>query len=849
MARRRLGPTVVVLAALVACLLVAWQLGAVEAIEGWFSREPDDARGGGLAGPSDAEVAEELERRLTLRGLPGVEAAGPTGKGALVGSVKLYRAGAPALPLPGVEVLLLRAQGKKEAAATARVTSAEDGAFEARELAAPASYALVIRHPPYREVVRMGLGVAAGRVTDVGEILLGAPTSLAGEVVDASGRAVAGAVVQVFPDKGRADTFDLRRGLFDLQAAADPLAQAKAGGDGLFTLGDLSPGRYLLRVSAPGYAVAFRSDVRVTVDERSGRVRVVLDPGAGWVGTVEDEGGRGIAGARLVAVALPGERLQRLDRVDVVAGPDGAYRLDTLVSGVRYFVEAWAEGHSPSGQVLVAEGVKRRDVRLTASGRVEGRVTDKRTGAAVAGAEVMLVAGNVATLSPVSAVTDEAGQYVLPYVSPGPILLFSVKAAGYEAVSQGGDVLKGRAVVAGGTLVLDAGLERGGTVGGRVLDAAGRPIPYAEVSVADPRRRWEGEESVLADAQGTYLLTGLKAGTYELRVTAPGFAPIVGEEECRVVVTPEFTPVVRDVKLTQGATLLGVVRSPDGLPVPGAQVEARAAAAGDLRGRVRDLVTFSDGSGAYRLAGVPAAIDVTVSASHDEWVRATHGPIRLGEGQRQEITLVLKAGSTLQGRVVDAHGRAVAEARVRWGAVGPENEDRVNPGDSFRADEALGARVVLTDADGGFKLVRLEPGRMLLKVEKEGFADWYRRDLLVPEVGDPAALTVTLEGALRVTGRVVDDATGRPIAGAWVYAEENKPGADAPQDPGRVRALVAVQTAADGSYALDRLPPQPCKVAVWLAIGYHGQTRRDVLPGSSGVDFRLSPQTPPDAPR
>lgn len=848
MGRRRLGPAVLALAALAACLLVAWQVGAIEAFRGWLRRDADDGARGPL-GRSDADVAEELERRLTLRGLPGVEQSGPAGKGALIGSVKLYRSGAPALPLPGVELLLLRAQGRKDAVAPMQLTSAEDGSFEARDVPAPASYALVIRHAPYREVVRMGLGVATGRITDVGEILLGAPTSLFGEVVDASGRAVAGAKVQVFADKGRADTFDLRRGLFDLQAAVDPLGEAQAGGDGQFTLSDLSPGRYVLRISAPGYAVAFRSDVRVTVDEKSGSVRVVLDPGAGWVGTVEDESGRGVAGARLVAVALPGERLRRLDRVDAVAGPDGSYRLDTLVSGVRYFVEAWAEGHSPSGQVLVAEGVKRRDVRLTLSGRVEGRVTDKRTGAVVAGAEVMLVAGNVATLSPVSTLTDASGTYVLPHVSPGPILLFSVKAPGFEALSQGNDVLKGRVVVAGGTLVLDAGLERGGTVGGRVTDAAGRPIPYAEVSMADPRRRWEGEESVLSDAQGTYLLTGVRPGTYELRVTAPGFAPIVGEEECRIVVPPDATPVVRDVRLTQGATLSGLVRSPEGQPVPGAQVEVRAAAAGDLRGRVRDLVTFTDGSGAYRLAGVPAAIDVTVTASHDAWVPSTHGPLRLGEGQRQDLTLVLKAGAVLDGRVVDARGRPVGEARVRWGHVGPENEDRVNPGDSFRADEALGARVALTDADGRFRLVRLEPGRTLLKVEREGFADWYRRDLVVPEQGNPAAITVTLEGALRVTGRVVDEATGQPVVGAWVYAEENKPGADVPQDPGRVRALVATQTAPDGSYTLDRLPPQPCKVAVWLAIGYHGQTRRDVQPGSTGVDFRLASQTPPDAPR
>lgn len=862
MARGKAGHRLPILAAAaVVGLLALWAaLGDADWLP-WTDRAPA-AQGGdaGLAGAGERELVAELERRAILRGLPGVEGE-PAGDGSLAGSVKLHVPGAAPRPLAGVSVMVVCAKprrGRAHAPAPDEPETAADGLAETTEtdaeggfrfpsLRARAGYALVIRHAPYRDVVRKGIAIAKDRTTDVGEILLGAPTTLAGEVVDAAGRSVGRAQVQVFVDRSRPDRFDLRAGMFDLQAAADPLAEAEVLSDGRFTVKDLSPGRYLLRVSAPGYATAFRTDVRVTLDERSGSVRVVLDPGAGWYGTVKDEDGRPVGGARLVAVALPGERLQRLDRVDVLSEADGSYRLDTLVAGVRYFVEVWGEGYAPTGQALVAQGVVRRDVVVVRSGRMEGRVTDRISGAPVVQAQVTLLAGQATTLSPVSTVTDAEGRYVLAHVAPGPLLLFSVKAGGYDAFGTGGDGFGGRRIVAGETTVFDVTLTPGATVGGRVTGPDGRAVAYATVALVDPCRRWEGEETALTDATGRYLVTGLHAGAYELRVTAPGFAPIVDEAESRVVVPPDLQPVVRDIVLSAGAVLVGRVRTPEGAPQGGASVGVSASGPPELRARVRDLVAVTDPAGGFRLLGVPPGVDLVVAATHDAWVRGTLGPLRLLPGQQQEVTLVLRTGATLPGRVVDGQGRPVEGARVRWGNVGPENEDRVSPGDSFRADEALGPRVLRTDADGRFAIERLEPGRLLLKVEHEGFADWYRRDLTVAGEGPQGALTVTLEGALSIRGRVTAEG-GPPLAGVWVYAEENKPGVDEPGDPGRVRALVATQTAADGTYLLERLPPGRVKVAVWLALGFQPQTRRDVVPGATGVDFALQPVPPPSPP-
>ncbi|HQJ42680.1 MAG TPA: carboxypeptidase-like regulatory domain-containing protein [Candidatus Aminicenantes bacterium] len=71
-------------------------------------------------------------------------------------------------------------------------------------------------------------------------------------------------------------------------------------------------------------------------------------------------------------------------------------------------------------------------------------------------------------------------------------------------------------------------------VWGRVLDAGGRPIPGAVVSVSG--EDLEEEASVSADAAGWYALVGLRPGAYAIRAAAPLYAAVVRP---RVVCEPD----------------------------------------------------------------------------------------------------------------------------------------------------------------------------------------------------------------------------------------------------------------------------------------------------------------------
>ena len=369
------------------------------------------------------------------------------------------------------------------------------------------------------------------------------------------------------------------------------------------------------------------------------------------------------------------------------------------------------------------------------------------------------------------------------------------------------------------------------------------------------RQRLTGEITAMADADGRYELVGVQPGKYDLQVNAPGHAPPADPALTLVIMGSDLRPVARDVKLVRGATLRGMVSGPEGEVVRGARVLVLPATRGANEDSFRDLVAVSGTSGAFVIVGVPAAVEVVITAEHDAWVHSKGIHMTLTPGQERSITLALRVGVKLPGRVQDARGAGIADARIRWGNVDMVEERRLR--DSFSADQYLGSRVLRTDADGKFMIENLAPGTLLLKVEKDGYSAWYRRDVKIGTEGPQPAVTATLIATMRVSGRVKAGDTGRALAGAFVYARERGPVEGEEPDPGRVQALVSTETAADGSYVLDKVPPGIHEIVVWFAAGYIGAAqdwrnpkvrRKDVPAGARGIDFELDPIVVPDLP-
>ena len=231
----------------------------------------------------------------------------------------------------------------------------------------------------------------------------------------------------------------------------DPQAEALSPGDGGFAVKDLPPGRYVVRVTAAG----LRRGVPTRRARHRGRAQRQrargARPGRGVVRRWwRDEDGarraraRGSWPWRCRASACSGWTAWTCSR-----DAEGAYRLDTLVPGVRYFVEAWAEGHAPTGRVAVAEGIRQHDVARSKAGPRggprhrpgHGRRRPRRAGDAARrpGRDALARVGRDGRRRP----------YVLPHVSPGPAAALVGEGRGLRARGDGRGGLGGRRVVGG----------------------------------------------------------------------------------------------------------------------------------------------------------------------------------------------------------------------------------------------------------------------------------------------------------------------------------------------------------------------------------------------------------------
>jgi hypothetical protein len=81
-----------------------------------------------------------------------------------------------------------------------------------------------------------------------------------------------------------------------------------------------------------------------------------------------------------------------------------------------------------------------------------------------------------------------------------------------------------------------------GTLRGRVVDPAGAVIPGATVTVTDAAGK---DKTTTTDGEGVYTITALPPGTYSVRATATGFAPL---QDTEVEITPGSRKVL-DLKL------------------------------------------------------------------------------------------------------------------------------------------------------------------------------------------------------------------------------------------------------------------------------------------------------------
>jgi hypothetical protein len=296
--------------------------------------------------------------------------------------------------------------------------------------------------------------------------------TLAGRVVDGRGQPVDGALVEVWPQRRLANTPDR--------------AQTSSGADGRFELADLDGDRFGVRASARGLGSAEAHDVAADTRDLA---LTLSAPAAGLHGVVRDAHDHPVTAFSIVAWPRVGLFGRGHEVSAAVVDAEGRYQLE-LTPGA-YDVRVAANGFATSDErsITVANDSASADFTLTRGGRITGRVTDRQTGAAIAGASVALEgdgAGSVAIATDNSTSSD--GSFRVDGVGPGAHSL-AVQAEGHD----------GR-IVSGLRVPVD------GEVGPLTIDL--QPTAPGE----DPKTELVGIGAVLAADPAGMIITQVMAG-------------------------------------------------------------------------------------------------------------------------------------------------------------------------------------------------------------------------------------------------------------------------------------------------------------------------------------------------
>jgi hypothetical protein len=191
---------------------------------------------------------------------------------------------------------------------------------------------------------------------------------------------------------------------------------------------------------------------------------------------------------------------------------NGNYTLSNVPPG-SYVVSAAATGYSSQSQTLTVVSNVATVANFTLSplpGSISGKVTDRSTGLGISGATVAFTIGSVTT----SAITDANGNYAFANVTEGAYSL-TASASGYVSQTAAVTVAAGAAVTQNFVLPLLPGV-----ISGQVTNAAtasgigGAMVSYTVSGVTT---------TATADANGSYTISNVPPGTYNLTAGAAGY--------------------------------------------------------------------------------------------------------------------------------------------------------------------------------------------------------------------------------------------------------------------------------------------------------------------------------------
>ena len=275
-------------------------------------------------------------------------------------------------------------------------------------------------------------------------------------------------------------------------------------------------------------------------------------------------------------------------------------------------------------------------------------------------------------------------------------------------------------------------------------------------------------------------------------------------------------------------SIFGVIVNSSGTPVSGAKIELAQGpemviTMPSLRTST-DFATESDGSGQFRLTGIPPADDYLVIAEHPEYGSGNIGPFELvAAGSHDTREIKLRPGGRVRGFVTFG-GRAIIAAEVRL--------DSTTAGFGAQQDEEKQKfQAVETDAEGYYAFETVSFKNFQITVTARGFGSQTKTNAAFLETRIEQQINFELTAESVITGFVYDK-NRRPIEGAKVLASLS--GAS-------FRSEGKANTGRDGSFVVEGLSEGQYHLNA-TAQGFSPSNKPRIESGTSNVEMEMLPQ-------
>jgi hypothetical protein len=593
--------------------------------------------------------------------------------------------------------------------------------------------------------------------------------------------------------------------------------RAESKNDGWFSIGPLPPGSHALNLEASGYA-AKRVEVALGEEEEPYDLGdIVLETGLAIRGHVIDERELPVANARVSAFGR-GRMTDASGQVRFFNGTtetDGSFVLAGLFEG-PFSVSVRALGYAPATRERVEAGTTGLNIVLEEGGTISGEVVDSERRPVENYRASARAVERRSRSSGYDNVSDPSGTFILRDLAAG------VYVVEINAPDLCPEILSEVEVEAGrDTYVGRIRLVEGGSVRGHVLDPSSAPLPGASVSATGAGSRFGRTiGSTTTDEKGFFELEGLPDGKINLMASHSEYAQ--GRVD-GVNIDSQSGPAEAQIVLSTGGTIEGWVRARDGTGMSGHLIHFNPAPQDGIPGSsfYRNY-SETEPNGHFRLEGVPTGRG-QVSVSSPSGVMSVGigaKDVEVVEGETTFVEFDLRR-VLVYGQVTSG-GAPAPNLEIMFHSRGGGRSVMFAGRPSSTSSPVSGPQVnrARTREDGSYELFVEQPGEYSVSSTRPDGSRLPSRSLEVP---DTETFVFDLDfGGTPVLGRVVDEETEEPIAGASVIAGPAKPGSGA--------SSASAMTGPEGSFQIE-IEPGEYKLHA-RAEGY-GTVMKDLSVGST----------------